>query len=145
MALHISCYCWLMFLERFHHAYWFYLMPSADMFIPLSKYIGPLISVISAVILCSISVWWSTGDIEVVRPNNHEKQKWQFVHRDFGLASFSTRIRPLYMPMLSLALCVVFPGYVFVNFDTIRFIAIQSPISVSWWCSLHLSLPFLHI
>lgn len=105
-------------------------MPSADMFIPLSKYIGPLISVISAVILCSISVWWSTGDIEVVSPNNHKKQKWQFVHRDFGLASFSTRIRPLYMPMLSLALCAVFPGYVFVNFDTIRFIAIQSPISV---------------
>lgn len=106
-------------------------MPSADMFIPLSKYIGPLISVIVSVILCSISVWWSTGDIEVNRPDNHEKRKWQFVHREFGLASFSNRIRPLYMPMLSFSLCVVFPGFVFVNFDTIRFVAIQSPISVS--------------
>jgi hypothetical protein len=30
-------------LERLHHAYWFYLLPSSNLFIPIGVYIGPVI------------------------------------------------------------------------------------------------------
>ena len=30
-------------LERFHHSYWFYFMPTGDSFIPIAVFIGPLL------------------------------------------------------------------------------------------------------
>ena len=37
-------------LERLHHAYWFYLLASPDLFIPLGIYIGPVIALSTSLI-----------------------------------------------------------------------------------------------
>jgi glycosylphosphatidylinositol transamidase len=120
-------------LQRLHHSYWFYFMPSAYAFIPIAKYIGQLIGVIVATILASVGLWWSSGELEASKQKN--RKPWQFLQRSFGLASFSTKIRPLYMPLLSLGLSFLFPGYVFFYIDTIRFMANVDSFSVSVYIS----------
>ncbi|KAJ3349310.1 hypothetical protein HDU91_006403 [Kappamyces sp. JEL0680] len=115
-------------LERFHHAYWFYLMPEADKFIPLSKYIGQIIAVISAAVLSSVRYWWTSGDLDFAKPSKLAAEKPAFMRRQFAVASFSTRIRPLYMPLLSLSFCCLLPAWTFSNMGSLGYLSNENPL-----------------
>ncbi|KAH6600479.1 hypothetical protein BASA61_002271 [Batrachochytrium salamandrivorans] len=45
-------------LEKFHHSYWFYFMPTARQFMPISIYIVPVVILASSLIVASIGQWW---------------------------------------------------------------------------------------
>lgn len=103
-------------------------MPSGDQFVPLSKYIGQLVAVIAASILSSVGIWWSTGEImSNVKPRS---KKWKFLQREFGLASFTAKIRPLYMPIITLALSTIYPAYIFSQMNSVRYLASFSSVTV---------------
>ncbi|KAI8901968.1 Gaa1-like protein [Globomyces pollinis-pini] len=123
MGLETICRSLNNLLERFHHAYWFYYMPSANSFIPLSKYIGPLTIIISAAIFKSLELWWNTGTIPYVIPKGYKRQSWRFLQKGFGESNFSSLIRPLYMPFLTIIFCSMFSVQIFYLMDTIRFAA----------------------
>lgn len=107
-------------------------MPSADKFIPIAKYVGQLIAVIAAAILASVGLWWRTGDIDVKKPSQSKNALMPipFLQREYGVASFSTKIRPLYMPIISMLLSAIFPLYVFMHMNTLRFLAHEDSYSV---------------
>lgn len=113
-------------LERFHHAYWFYFMPTAHSFIPISKYIPPLIIIIVCVILGSLNLWIQTGDIEIPKLKNLKREPWKYLQREVGSLSFTNRHRPLYLPLVTLASSFAFCAYCFSHMGTISAVAHSS-------------------
>ena len=122
-------------LEKFHHAYWFYLMPASRKFIPISKYVGPVLAIAATAIFGALNIWWTTGDLEP-KLKGKKRLGWKFMQREYGESSFSTVTRPLYMPLISLVLCFTFCWYMFKNLDTISSIANQGPLQVPYICNL---------
>ncbi|KAJ3258769.1 hypothetical protein HK103_003363 [Boothiomyces macroporosus] len=91
-------------LEKFHHAYWFYFMPSAFQFIPISKYVAPLAILIATLVAQSAQIWIASGEQQVTAPKDYVRKPWKYIQREYGSSSFSNKIRPIYMPVLTLAL-----------------------------------------
>jgi glycosylphosphatidylinositol transamidase len=104
-------------LERFHHAYWYYLMPTAHSFIPISKYIGPIAITAACSIFVSLDVWWTHGEIPV--RNSGSKQPWKYALRGYGVSTFTNRVRPIYIPTILLGLCFLLPIWVWNQIDMI--------------------------
>jgi glycosylphosphatidylinositol transamidase len=97
-------------------------MPDAYTFIPISKYIGPIIIVIASTILGSLSIWWDSGSIEIKGNQPPKQYEWIYQQRPIDLGSFSNRIRPIYMPLLSLSASFAFCGYIFKYMSTISYL-----------------------
>lgn len=49
-------------LERFHHAYWFYYMTSSSVFLPIGKYVVPILLIICAAVIKGVGMWWESDN-----------------------------------------------------------------------------------
>ncbi|KAJ3270445.1 hypothetical protein HDV01_007805 [Terramyces sp. JEL0728] len=121
LAIETACRSLNNLLEKFHHAYWFYFMPSAFDFIPISKYVAPLAILIATLIAQSAQIWVTSGELQVAPPKGYVRKPWKYVQREYGSSSFSNRIRPVYMPVLTLAFSFLFPMAVFSIVDIVQF------------------------
>ena len=105
-------------LEKFHHAYWFYYMPSATSFIPISKYAGPISIIISCFLFIGLDLWWTSGEIPL-KSIKQTRTPWKFLQRSIGTSSFSNKQRPIYIPIILLCSSFVYPMYIFKYIENI--------------------------
>lgn len=98
-------------------------MPDAYKYIPISKYAAPIIIVIATAIFGSLSIWWNTGEIQSTSQYQSKETDWKYQQRPLNVNSFSNRIRPLYMPLITLSLCYIFCGYILKHIGTISYIS----------------------
>ncbi|KAI8919703.1 Gaa1-like protein [Entophlyctis helioformis] len=115
-------------LEKFHHAYWFYFMPTAEHTIPLSMYIGPIALLAASLALSSLGFWWEglpgrpQGSIYIDTASGKP-----YVHLISGESSFTNYIRPLFLPLVTLGLTFGTGAWFMANIDTIVFMASLAP------------------
>ncbi|RKO89541.1 Gaa1-like protein, partial [Blyttiomyces helicus] len=95
-------------LERLHHAYWFYIMPTSDSYIPISKYIPPVLLLAATLVLKSISLWWETGNLTLEYPIAPKRVPGtKYMAREEAASSFTRRVRPIYLPIVTLVGCAM--------------------------------------
>ncbi|KAJ3159788.1 Glycosylphosphatidylinositol anchor attachment 1 protein [Geranomyces michiganensis] len=108
-------------LERLHHAYWFYIMPTVTSYIPMSVYLPPVILLSVTLIFESLAMWWRSGeetpwrrpeksvkimpgaDTEISPPPSTEGTT--YISRSRHLPSFDARVRPVFIPIVTLVIC----------------------------------------
>ncbi|TPX69672.1 hypothetical protein SpCBS45565_g02244 [Spizellomyces sp. 'palustris'] len=117
-------------LERLHHAYWFYIMPTAQSFIPLSVYIPPVILLSVTLIIESLAMWWASGDLRQSPPARPNLIKGtEFADHPADMSAFNIRIRPLFLPVVTLVLCHAAGAIAFYLAPTVRFMALIGEIN----------------
>ncbi|OAJ44985.1 hypothetical protein, variant [Batrachochytrium dendrobatidis JEL423] len=112
-------------LEKLHHSYWFYFMPTASEFIPISVYIAPVAILASSIIIFSIGKWWETPFALIASKNLKIDQSASsiYVHRVLGVTSFTHFVRPMFLPLLTLATSFGACSWMMVNIETITYIS----------------------
>ncbi|KAJ1336536.1 hypothetical protein BSLG_007320 [Batrachochytrium salamandrivorans] len=115
-------------LEKFHHSYWFYFMPTARQFMPISIYIVPVVILASSLIVASIGQWWEepllvdkTGFSTMDRSENPI-----YIRRIKGVTSFSSFVRPLFLPLLTLTISFCASAWAMSISDTVAYISASS-------------------
>ncbi|KAJ3114865.1 Glycosyl phosphatidyl inositol protein transamidase complex subunit, partial [Nowakowskiella sp. JEL0407] len=99
-------------LERLHHSFWFYLMPSVDTFILLAVYIGPVIIVPFSLLLRAIFLWRISGSpISTAKPISKLTDDGYY-SRPKGVKSFTSE-RILTPSIIILLICAGLSGALF--------------------------------
>lgn len=96
-------------------------MPSAFQFIPISKYVAPLAILIATLVAQSAQIWIASGEQQVTAPKDYVRKPWKYIQREYGSSSFSNKIRPIYMPVLTLVFSFVFPLTIFSIVDIVQY------------------------
>ncbi|KAI8916566.1 Gaa1-like protein [Powellomyces hirtus] len=111
-------------LERLHHAYWFYIMPTAASYIPISVYIPPVILLSVTLVFQSLVMWWMSGEPGQTAPARSQRVKDSpYVARSPQLSSFNTRTRPIFLPIVTMFLCHATGAFALYMSPTILYIA----------------------
>ncbi|KAI9103072.1 Gaa1-like protein [Phlyctochytrium arcticum] len=117
-------------LERLHHAYWFYLMPTAQSFIPLSVYLPPVALLSVPLVFQSLACWWASGDVLKSPPGTSILiEGTKLLGQPKGVTSFTLRQRPLFLPLVTLFLCHAAGLMVLYIAPTLTYMAMHSNFS----------------
>ncbi|KAJ3174330.1 Glycosyl phosphatidyl inositol protein transamidase complex subunit [Geranomyces variabilis] len=110
-------------LERLHHAYWFYIMPTATSYIPMSVYLPPVILLSVTLIFESLAMWWRSGEdtfsrrpeksTRIMPPGDSDETSppppttagTTLVARSRHLLTFNARVRPVFIPIVTMVIC----------------------------------------
>ncbi|KAI8824481.1 Gaa1-like protein [Fimicolochytrium jonesii] len=111
-------------LERLHHSYWFYLMPTASAYIPLSRYLPPVALLSVTLILESVRMWLAAGEQLTKCPSPPTRiPGTKYAMRSAELSTFERINRPVFLPIVTLAMCHAAGAFALYMAPTIRFVA----------------------
>eukprot|EP00842_Homolaphlyctis_polyrhiza_P001941 jgi/Hompol1/2748/HPOL_000637-RA len=132
-------------LEKFHHAYWFYFMPNADHLMPISVYIAPLAVLASSLVLTSLGIWWDSTAQSIRQSGIAIDQTGDsvYVRCIAGTNSFTSIVRPLYLPAVTLGTCFAACAWVLSISETLTFIAAKNVESMFFVATVVIGLQIL--
>nr|KAJ3420158.1 Glycosyl phosphatidyl inositol protein transamidase complex subunit [Polyrhizophydium stewartii] len=111
-------------LEKLHHSYWFYFMPSPEHFMPISVYIAPIAILAASVILASVGQWLESPTADPKADTTIDRNsKWPYVRRIAGTSSFTDFVRPLVLPLVTLGSAVILGIWLLSNAQMLAFFA----------------------